>query len=177
MEILKIKKNRNTKNKAFTLTELLVSVSLMGLLMASMGMAIDGAVQNYDDSTQTYSLNQSIRVIGERMCREIRDATNVTCATNIMYITLSGSPDQVEYILNEGTLYHVQIEGGQETISELLGPSDGMTVQSFEIDMSVQNIEGTDYALLVTAKLSVSSGSEVQSFTISASPRKNQAGF
>lgn len=170
-------RRRKTSSLAFTLAELLVAVPLMALLLVSMGAAINASMDTFEDNSRSYSLNQAVRIIGERMTREIRSATNADCATNLLNIYMSGNPDQVQYLLDDGTLYHVHIDNGQSTSSTLLGPADNLSVQAFTIDMTLLDIEGTDYATLVTVKIDVLVAGQTRSFTFSASPRKNLQGF
>ncbi len=169
--------HKNLKRSAFTLAELLVAMPIMAILMVSMGAAISGAMNNYEETSQAYSLTQSVRIIGERMTREIRAAENASCVTNALNLEMAGNPDRVIYLLYEGTLYHYQIQDGQTTLSKLLGPADDLTVQSFVIDMTMKDVDGTDYATLITVKISILVDGQTKSFTISASPRKNQTSF
>lgn len=169
--------HKKANQSAFTLVELTVAMSVMAMLLVSMGTAINGAMKNYEDNTQAYSLNQSVRIIGERMAREIRSADNAQVFTNQLILDMPGSPDQILYSLNGGILYYTSVDGIQQTDSTLLGAEDDFSVQAFTIEMNVRDIEGTDYAILVIAKIDILVDEEIRSFTFSASLRKNKEGF
>lgn len=169
--------HKKTNQSAFTLAELIVAMPIMAILMVSMAAAISGAMDNYEENSQSYSLNHSARLLGERMAREIRSANNAYVSMSLLSLDMPGEPSQIQYYLMEGTLYHLQLNEGKQTISPLLGPADGLTVQAFTVDMNMRDIEGTYYATLITAKIDILVDGEIRSLTISASPRKNQEGF
>ena len=169
--------HKKNNRSAFTMAELLIAMPVMAMLMVSMGAAINGAMNNYEENSQAYSLNQSVHIIGERMAREIRSADNAACSMNLLNLDMPGDTDQVLYFLEGDTLFHVQIDGGQQTVSTLLGPTDGLSVKAFNIDMTMRDIEGTDYAVLINVTIDLLVDGKTKSYTISASLRKNQEDF
>lgn len=59
------------KNKGFTLIEIILSVSLVGILFAVSAIVLDRGIDSYADISERGAKNQDVRLAMERMVREL----------------------------------------------------------------------------------------------------------
>ena len=163
-------------SRGFTIPELLIGVALMAIMLAAMGTAFQGAMSSYDENVKLSALVQAGRSIMDRMTREIRQAENVEYSTgqlNIFPIPSAGGPDEIQYVLDNGSFLYRKIEGGTTSSYMLLPADDEVTVQQFSIETEVEDSRTT----LVNVTLDLLSGGQSFSVTASGCPRRNQSGF
>ncbi len=164
----------NKTSCGFTVAELLISVSLMAVLLAAMATAFEGAMSSYDENIKLSALAQASRSIMERMTREIRQADDVEYSTgqlNIFPAPSAGGPDEIRYVLENGSFIYRTIDGGTSSSYMLLAADDEVTVQQF----SIETEEVDSRATLVKVTLDFLAGGESLSVTASACPRRNQS--
>ena len=165
---------RNRKQSGgFTLVELLISMSLTGLLLAGFGVVISGALFSYEQNANSTSLDQVGRSIMERMTQEIRSASNLDVGSNVLRIvpTDPSDPDEIRYRLENGVFYYDQVNGGIVTSNILIGNQDNVTVQSFTIDLILDGSTAT----MANIALGLQVGDATRTIRTSASPRVNRA--
>ena len=107
--------HRDRTSCGFTVAELLIGVSLMAVLLAAMATAFEGAMNSYDENVRLSTMTQASRSIIERMTREIRQADDVDFSTgqlNIFPVTSVDSPDEIQYVLENGSFIYRTINGG-----------------------------------------------------------------
>ena len=163
-------------SRGFTIPELLIGVALMAILLAAMGTAFQGAMSSYDDNVKISAMVQAERSIMERMTREIRQAEDVQYSVNqlsIFPIPSAAGPDEIQYVLENGSFLYRTIEGGTTSSYVLLPAGDEVTVQGFSIETKVEDSRTT----LVKVTLDLLSGDQSFSVTASGCPRRNQSGF
>ncbi len=167
----------NRKNEAFTVSELLVSTVILGILMGVTSMSLSGAFQNYEENTQTAQLGQSARSIMERMMREIRSASDVHSFYNYLEIIPnagSGNPDRIQYILFDGVLYYRTVTDGKTTTCVMLKKTDDVTIHGFTSTICIGSDENGDFVSLVTVNLKFKTAGQTQPVSASACPRINR---
>ena len=163
-------------SRGFTIPELLIGVALMAVLLAAMGTAFQGAMSSYDDNVKISALVQAGRSITERMTREIRQAEDVQYSMNqlnIFPIPSASGPDEIQYVLENGSFLYRTIKDGTTSSYVFLPAGDEVTVQQFSIETEVEDSNTT----LVKVTLDLLSGDRSFSVTASGCPRRNQSGF
>ncbi|MCD4823570.1 MAG: prepilin-type N-terminal cleavage/methylation domain-containing protein [Phycisphaerae bacterium] len=159
-------------SRAFTLVEVIIAITITGIILAALATALSGSLTVYDGNNQIAAINQAARVIMDRMGREMRMADNVDCSANLLKIYPDGPTDPyLQYSLNTDTGVFSYIQDG--TSHELLGSEDDVSVQSFTIDLTQVLEESTLYTTLARIKLVLLIDGQSYSFTTSAVPRKN----
>ena len=90
----------NTKNNkhGFTLVEILISLTILAMLMAAVGLAFDASVKNYQANEGIYKTANTARQALLRITNDLRTAQAVA-------LIGSGDPDnsQCSIILSDGT--------------------------------------------------------------------------
>jgi len=91
--------------KGFTIPELLVSVAVVGLLLAAVLLIHQGTLQTYVFNSTSTETQQNARFALDRMAREIRQASAITtaAATSITFTAQDGVT-VVTYALTGTTL-------------------------------------------------------------------------
>jgi prepilin-type N-terminal cleavage/methylation domain-containing protein len=163
---------RSRKQHAFTVVELIVSMTLMAIILAALSVAMQAAFYSYEENQQIADLNQSARGIMDQIAGEIRVADNVDCQTNMLkiYPNEAGGPDEIRYVLEGGVFYLRTITGSVMDSHVLLGSEDNVTVKGFAIDLE----QTGDTTTLVKFQLDLACGDETFTVISTAAPRKNQ---
>ena len=153
--------------------ELLISLVLTAILLAGFGVVISGALFSYEQNTNSTALDQVGRSIMERMTQEIRSSSNLDVSSNLLRIfpTDPSDPDEIRYRLQDGVFYYDQVNGGTVTSNTLIGNQDGVTVQSFTIDLILDGSTAT----LANISLGLQAGDTTRTIRTSAAPRVNRA--
>ncbi len=166
------------QQKGFTLLELLISISLLAMLMASVAAAVHASLQSSTENTKLAALTQSARSVLNRITHDVRTAAAVdVTSTAVTIIPPAGSGmDQIQYEFADGVLYYRRTVSGSQESFVLIGSADeNVTVGSFlvlsEIGLDWQGVSCTKS---VTVTLGLTSGSNTLTVTASASPRRNQ---
>jgi Tfp pilus assembly protein PilW len=152
---------------------MLLSLCIMGMVIAAVAGATYVSTQTYDTNQNAAKLGTSARAILERIAREIRGATSVTCSTNhLTIIPASGSTTQIDYVLEAGQFYSDRTTGTGTERYYLLGSGDSVSVTQFEITVTTSVIETQTVTSLVTVQLNLSAEGQPLVVSTSACPRQ-----
>ena len=106
--------------KGFTLTELLVVVSVVGLLLAAALAVNRSGLQAYLTGSNRVEVQQNARTALDRIAREIREASGITTAgaSSITFVAQDGVT-AVTYRINANNLErnNVVVVGGVQTLT------------------------------------------------------------
>lgn len=162
----------------FSLVEVLLAITLVALLLLSVGVALQASFDSYQENDKIAAATQAARSALGRMTREIRNAEALNAdSTSITILPPSGGdwPDQIEYELSDGTLYYRLTEDSTETEHVLLGGTSGVAVTSFDVAHQMgQDAQGTPCVKTVTVKLQLNVDGQSHTVSASVSPRRNQ---
>lgn len=128
-----MKDYRNIDRRGLTLTELMITLSIFGIIMAVVMGFITGARNSYSDTRERAQYQQTLRAVMSMMTRELRtagcdpqgagfdaisfaDDDVMQCAADLNDdgdFWDSGPDEQVAYILQAGTGNLFRLAGGQ----------------------------------------------------------------
>jgi prepilin-type N-terminal cleavage/methylation domain-containing protein len=166
------------RSRGFTVLEVLLAVTLVALLLLSVGVALQASFDSYQENDRIAAATQTARSALGRMSREIRNADAINATTNAVTILPPGGggwPDQIEYELSGGTLYYRRTVSGTESEYVLMGSDERVSVQSFEIGSQTgQDAEGMPCTKTVTIRLVLNVDGQSYPVATSVSPRRNQ---
>lgn len=157
----------------FSLVEILLSLTILALLLTSVGAAVKGSLQNYGDNTLATDLAQTSLVAMGRIGRDIRTAYDADSGTGSLTVyTDATNLNGMVYRLVEGQLQYITLTNGvQGTPSVLIGGDGEITVAAFAI---VRQENALSKTLSVSVYLRLTSGAVAYETTSSAAIRKNQ---
>jgi len=154
-------RNRS-RRRAFTLTEVMLSLSIMAVLMVAAATAMKVAMQGYDENDKVTRAMQGARSTLERLSRQLRTAESTSftqtsesgmyegqqVTLNVTTLIITGpndgsNLDQVQYVHRipmgstvGGKLYYNYQEQGQDLTTAtlaMLGEEEDVEVESFDI--------------------------------------------
>jgi len=159
--------NRNTltpdsSRRAFTLSEVILSLAIMAVLMVAAGTAMKVSMQGYDENDKVTRAMQGARATLERLTRQLRTAEAVDFTQTSESGTYQGQPvtmdvttlvitaprdnnylEQVQYVHRipmgssvGGKLYYYYQEQGQGLTTPtlaMLGEEEDVEVESFDV--------------------------------------------
>jgi type II secretory pathway pseudopilin PulG len=164
--------------RAFTLAEVLLAITLVALLLLSVGVALQASFDSYQENDRIAAATQTARSALGRMSREIRNADAISASTSaVTILPPSGGdwPDQIEYELSGGTLYYRRTVGGTQSEYVLLGSDERVSVSAFEVGSQTgEDAEGTPCTKTVTIRLVLNVDGQTYPVSTSVSPRRNQ---
>jgi len=167
----------NQGTRGFTLAEMLLSVALAAMLLASLAAAMKASLDSYQANDRIASVTQAARSTMDRMMRDVRTADVADTTSSSLTITPAGQPAvQVQYQLaSDRKLYYRKTVSGTTTSSVLMGGTGEATVKTFAVtSRRLQDDQGQWYTAAVTVRLEVAMGEETMAMTASAAPRRNQ---
>lgn len=168
--------------KAFSLVEVLLSLTLTAMLMASIAVAMDASFNSYDQNGRMADCTQTARAILGRMSNDIRTAEAVTTGAG----TISIIPPQpnaqgltlIQYVYANNALTMNRTVNGVVTVCPLLDQTGDVQITGFTIT-STQGLDSEvppeTCTRSVTAHLTMTDGNQQFAVTASASPRRNQS--
>lgn len=163
---------------AFTLVEVLLAITLVALLLLSVGVALQASFDSYQENDRLAAATQTARSALGRMSREIRNAEAIDTDTARITILPPSSgdwPQQIEYELSSGTLYYRRTVSGTENEYVLLGSDEQVSVDSFEVASEAgEDAEGTPCTKTVTIRIVLNVDGQTYPVSASVSPRRNQ---
>jgi len=166
--------------RGMTVVELLIALALLASLGAAVATATQAFLQAHSENLKLADLAQRGRVILNRLSAETRTATAVSIASNRLTIVPAPNAEgltQIEYELDQGTLYYRRTVSGTETSYPLVEPTGEVRVGSFQVSwVTATDGEGVQYTRSVTVKLTLTDAAGRNSIptTVTASLRRNQ---
>ncbi|MDY7010553.1 MAG: prepilin-type N-terminal cleavage/methylation domain-containing protein [Planctomycetota bacterium] len=165
----------NTKNRAFTMVELLISLAITALLLASVAVGVHAYLKSYRDNERLISLMDTSRFVLSRMMIEARAAADLDSTAGQLTITpiVDGSGlQQIQYEYAGGQLHYRQTANGQQTDQVLIGDgSDDITISEFSV---IREDDAEGIPVSVKMRLVLTRGNESFPLTASAVIRRNQ---
>ncbi len=173
-------RRRGHHTEAFTLVEVLLSLSILAMLMAAVGGAVFASLDSYEENDHIAAATQAARSVLDRITRDIRTAAAVSAgSTQITIITPDGSEAQqidYEWDTGNGVLYYRRTVDGSTTSYPLLGDGE-VAIDSFYVTYQTGPY-WKDPNILCTKSVSVSISIAIDgktfTMTASAAPRRNQ---
>jgi type II secretory pathway pseudopilin PulG len=156
-----------------TLIEVLMAVSIVSMLAASVGTAVKGSLQGYADNTAIADLAQASRTAATKILGEVRLADDANSSTGLLRIyTNAAKTNGTIYQIVSGSLQYNPLVGGVVGAPEPLIGSDGqITVEAFSI---VREENAQLKTISVSVYLKLTSGNLTYESTFAAAVRKNQ---
>jgi len=169
---------------AFTLVEVLIALTLLAIIMLSIGAAVNAAVDSYQSNDALAAATNSARAVLQRVLTDVRQAAaidqHLTDSTGVgIYLPrASASDDQIElyYHLDDAGVFRMDryVNGTLQASYPLLGDGDGLSVST----LSVTTSTGTDWKGLncvkcVDMRLGVDCSGHETFVSGSAYPRRN----
>lgn len=167
------RRRRATPRAGFTFVEMVMSLMIMGMVIVAVAGATYVSTQTYQANQNDAQLGSSARAILERIAREIRGASSVTCSENRLTIIPVTDPDQIDYVMEGGRFYCDRTGGAGTERFTLLGSGDSVSVTQFEITITTAVVEEQTVTALVTVQLNLLSDGQPLVVSASASPRQH----
>ncbi len=163
---------------AFTLVEVLLTLAIMGIVLAAVAVALQAALASYTANNRIAAVAQTGRAIMDRMSREIRTAANVNSTSTSLTITPAadaGGLTLIVYQFTGGQLHLIRTVNGAADDSVILGNGNDA---GGNVSVSTFNVIREDIGGLcrsVKVRMTISCGNETYTATCSAALRRNQA--
>ncbi|MFP4104991.1 MAG: type II secretion system protein J [Phycisphaerae bacterium] len=167
-----------TPRLGFTLVELLVSLAILAVVLTAAATFVHATLYNYDQNEKIASNSHLSRMILTRLNRQIRTAAAVSCTNSSVTIVPPNDGSglqQIKYYVHNRTLWYQQKINGEITSHPLIAPEDDITLKTFTVG-TVMGYDWNDVYCVktVTIRLEVQQDEHTHSFTVTASPRRNQ---
>ena len=171
-------RRRGLHTRAFTLVEVLLSLSILAMLMAAIGGAVYASLESYEENEHIATATQATRSVLDRISRDVRTAAAIsTGASQIVIITPAGSEaEQIDYDWDSsnGVLYYRRKVSGSTTSYPLLGDGE-VTINSFTVTSETGlDWQGVSCTKSVTVSIAIAIDGKTFTMTASAAPRRNQ---
>lgn len=177
-------RRRSPVRRAFTIAEVLISLTILALLISSMAVAFQASLRNCEENERLAAATQTARSLMNRITAHVRAAQAVELwgPSDELVILCpedgSGDERQVRYYgdYDSHTLRReLKVNGVATEDVPLLGDTEDFEFSSFHAEIQVgQDSQGQDCAKSVTVWLSFQQDGRTISLTNSASPRRNQ---
>ncbi len=167
-------KRRTAKTGAFTLLEVLLAITVLGMLLASVGVAFKVSMMGYEVNDDFTSATQIARNTLGRMMRDVRMAVDLdSTATRLEIIPPDDGSGltKIVYELSDATLYYRRTVSGVETSHVLLNQDDTGAVETFQV-LREDDLVGEPIS--VSVRLVIRVGNQPLGVTSSATLRKRQ---
>jgi len=165
---------RNKRYCAFTMVELLISLAITGLLLASVAVGAHAYLKSCKDNERIVSLTETSRLVLSRMMVETRAAADLDSTATQLTITPidDGSGlEQIQYEYINGQLHYRRTVYGQQSDQVLIGDGDEITINEFSV-LREDDPEGVPVSVKVRLVLTLDN--ESFHLTASAVIRQNQ---
>ncbi|MBN1555009.1 MAG: prepilin-type N-terminal cleavage/methylation domain-containing protein [Phycisphaerae bacterium] len=157
----------------FTLVEMLLSITIMAIVMVAVAGATHVSMRTYEANQTDAQLGGAARAILQRIAREIRGASSVTCSLHHLTITPASGPDQIDYILEGGQFHCDRTTGAGTQRYTLLTSTDDVHMTNFLIYISTMTVDEQTVTAMVTVQLHFIANLQPMVVSASACPRQN----
>jgi len=174
---------RRRATGAFSVVEVLLSVTILAVLVSSMAVAFQASLRNCEENDQIASATQTGRSILNRVTTQIRGAQAIDLDVSygelvILMPTVGSDQRQVRYSFdadNQVLNYEERINGVLTEQQVLLGNGQDVQVVNFHATIQIgKDWQGVTCAKSVMAFLTFQQDGRQTSVSASASPRRNQ---
>jgi len=167
------------RHSAFTLVEVLLSLALTCLLLASVAAAIKSSLFSYAENEDISDAMQVARSILHNMGNEVRVGDTLASASHQLTINYIGRADllqQVQYDYDGNSLWYRRTVNGSQASYSLIDPNDTVRIRSFDVIRELgYDPNGVSFTKSVTTRLALRVGNKDFAVTASADPRRNQS--
>ncbi len=168
------------RRRGLTLAEVLIAASLMMVILLAVTAAMQATFMSYSENRKIAEVTQVSRAVLHRMMREIRTAEAVTCSAQSVTMVPPDNGDgltQLEYVLDNGTLYYRQTVNGDVQSFPLIESGGDVAIQDFTVSRETGQTIVDDvpvvYTKRVTVRLDLKVGANAFPVTASVCPRRN----
>jgi prepilin-type N-terminal cleavage/methylation domain-containing protein len=172
--------SRSRKSQGFSLAEMLLALTIIAMLMASIATAFHAASRSYDANSQVSRATHTARSVLTRMMREVRTCSTLTSVSTSEYTQLTITPavdgsglTKIVYVLQGNTLHCIRTVSGVDQDITVIGGEQGVSVQSMTFVRETDAVDPSK-VLGLTATLGISVDGHVLDVTSTAALRKNQ---
>lgn len=165
---------RSKRQHGFTLIEMMLAITILAMVMTSIGAAMDASLNSYRTNSDIAAVAQITRMVMSRMTREVRTAVDLDSTSTTMTITPPDNNDgitQIRYEYADSVLYRTQVVGGEDATQALIGDDDSSDIGLFSV-IREDDLDGNPIS--VTIRMEVSVSGQEMSMTASACLRKQQ---
>ncbi len=165
--------------KAFTIMEMLVSLAVLGMLLAAAAAAVKACMDGYSENEEIATLTQSSRWVLNRIAKDVRSAAAVdatsTSITVIPADTTTYSLISYQYTGAGDLVLNRTATGGATESYTLISATGEPKLTGFYVIQEIgQDSLGQTCTKSVTIRLSMEVDNQNTEQTISVSPRRNQ---
>ena len=164
--------SRKKTCKAFTLVEILLAMTLLGILMTALAIAFDASTHSYQQNEDLLKATNTARQVLIRMTTELRTASAVDTnepATQCSLFTASGSNITYQYDSSNSELLLITNDDLSDSDYLLC---DNVTSLAFTKDTALDNL-GAEYVKSVKMSITVSIGTTAKTLATAVVIRKN----
>lgn len=166
---------RRRKTTGFTLTEILISLILLGLIVGGLTGVMYGALMTHIVNDAYASLSHTSRALSERLSREIRLAQDVQSEANPTTLRIfpadTSGADEIRYVFQDGVLYYQRVVGGSTSSYVLLDETSSVQPTGFTVDLKRVSGDSGMYTAMARVSLSLTCRDRNVTVTSSACPR------
>ena len=170
-----------TRQRGFTLVELMIALVLLTLLLTAIAAGTHACLSSYAANTKSTTMTQTVRVLLMRLRREVRGAEAVDFEAPANKLVIFPPPSdggvqkvEYEYDSDAGTFTYSQTIDGDVTSQVVLSRSTAVTMTDFSVDYDVVEKEGVDCTQRAVVTMTVQIDGVSSTVVCSASPRRNQ---
>ena len=165
---------------AFTLVEMMVATVVSAMVLAAIATGVHVAFDSYTFHNSTASVNQTLRVLQQRLRVEIGNAQtvqllNVENGFEIVF-PATDPHSRVVYQIADDTLYVTRYTGGV-ALGASIGPAQGITFEGLKADLVTGLVyDGSQFVTevkMVTISLDIMCDDVSRTMMVSASLRRN----
>ena len=161
------------RRHGLTLVEMLMALTIVALLLAAVAVAMNASFISMRENDAGLVLAQTARWNLSRIAENIRTADVVTTTASTVTITPPANAEgltQIRYLISNGDFCCQRTIAGVVQTQVLLAADGPVRVNSFPVD---RKLDGS-VIRSVTVTLNLNQAGRDYSFTVSASPRRNQ---